>query len=224
MTHILIVEDDPSIALALEDDLTLEGYQVSVARDGQDAVVRAREQEVDLILLDLMLPKKGGIEVCRELRRAGMRTPIIMLTAKAHEAEKVMGLDSGADDYVTKPFSPAELRARIKSLLRRTVSGAPTTYRFGDVEADFERFELRRSGTVVHVTRIELKLLAAFVRHRGRVLSRAFLRDEVWGRNAFMTDRVIDTHVVNLRRKIELDPADPQHVVSVRGVGYRFDG
>jgi DNA-binding response OmpR family regulator len=224
MTHILIVEDDPSIALALEDDLTLEGYQVSIARDGQDAVVRAREQDIDLILLDLMLPKKGGIEVCRELRRAGMRTPIIMLTAKAHEAEKVMGLDSGADDYVTKPFSPAELRARIKSLLRRTVSGAPATYRFGDVEADFERFELRRSGTVVHVTRIELKLLAAFVRHRGRVLSRAFLRDEVWGRNAFMTDRVIDTHVVNLRRKIEVDPADPQHVVSVRGVGYRFDG
>jgi DNA-binding response OmpR family regulator len=224
VTHILIVEDDPSIALALEDDLTLEGYQVSVARDGQDAVVRAREQEVDLILLDLMLPKKGGIEVCRELRRAGMRTPIIMLTAKAHEAEKVMGLDSGADDYVTKPFSPAELRARIKSLLRRTVSGAPAIYRFGDVEADFERFELRRSGTVVHVTRIELKLLAAFVRHRGRVLSRAFLRDEVWGRNAFMTDRVIDTHVVNLRRKIEVDPADPRHVVSVRGVGYRFDG
>ena len=224
MTHILIVEDDPSIALALEDDLTLEGYQVSIARDGQDAVVRAREQDIDLILLDLMLPKKGGIEVCRELRRAGMRTPIIMLTARAHEAEKVMGLDSGADDYVTKPFSPAELRARIKSLLRRTVSGAPATYRFGDVEADFERFELRRSGTVVHVTRIELKLLAAFVRHRGRVLSRAFLRDEVWGRNAFMTDRVIDTHVVNLRRKIEVDPADPQHVVSVRGVGYRFDG
>jgi DNA-binding response OmpR family regulator len=224
MTHILIVEDDPSIALALEDDLTLEGYEVSIARDGQDAVVRAREQDVDLILLDLMLPKKGGIEVCRELRRAGMRTPIIMLTARAHEAEKVMGLDSGADDYVTKPFSPAELRARIKSLLRRTVSGAPASYRFGDVEADFERFELRRSGTVVHVTRIELKLLAAFVRHRGRVLSRAFLRDEVWGRNAFMTDRVIDTHVVNLRRKIEVDPADPQHVVSVRGVGYRFDG
>ena len=224
MTHILIVEDDPSIALALEDDLMLDGYQVSIARDGQDAVVRAREQEVDLILLDLMLPKKGGIEVCRELRRAGMRTPIIMLTARAHEAEKVMGLDSGADDYVTKPFSPAELRARIKSLLRRTVSGCPARYRFGDVEADFERFELRRSGTVVHVTRIELKLLAAFVRHRGRVLSRPFLRDEVWGRNAFMTDRVIDTHVVNLRRKIEVDPGDPRHVVSVRGVGYRFDG
>jgi DNA-binding response OmpR family regulator len=224
MTHILIVEDDPGIALALEDDLTLEGYRVSIARDGQDAVVRACEQDVDLILLDLMLPKKGGIEVCRELRRAGMRTPIIMLTARAHEAEKVMGLDSGADDYVTKPFSPAELRARIKSLLRRTVSGAPTSYRFGDIEADFERFELRRAGTVVNVTRIELKLLAAFVRNRGRVLSRAFLRDEVWGRNAFMTDRVIDTHVVNLRRKIEVEPADPRHVVSVRGVGYRFDG
>ena len=224
MTHILVVEDDPSIALALEDDLTLEGYRVSVARDGQDAVARARQDDVDLILLDLMLPKKGGVEVCRELRRGGNRTPIIMLTAKAHEAEKVLGLESGADDYVTKPFSPAELRARIKSLLRRTAVGNPTTYRFGDVEADFERFVLRRAGAVVHVTPIELKLLAVFVRHRGRVLTRAFIKDEVWGRNAFMTDRVIDTHVVNLRRKIESNPADPRHVVSVRGVGYRFDG
>lgn len=224
MTHILVVEDDPSIALALEDDLTLEGYRVSVARDGQDALARARENDVDLILLDLMLPKKGGVEVCRELRRGGNRTPIIMLTAKAHEAEKVMGLESGADDYVTKPFSPAELRARIKSLLRRSTSNAPTSYRFGDVEADFERFELRRSGTIVHVTPIELKLLAAFVRNRGRVLARSFLKEEVWGRDTFMTDRVIDTHVVNLRRKIEADPADPRHVVSVRGVGYRFDG
>ena len=224
MTHILVVEDDPGIALALEDDLTLEGYQVSVARDGQDALAQARASDFDLILLDLMLPKKGGVEVCRELRRARNLTPIIMLTAKAHEAEKVLGLESGADDYVTKPFSPAELRARIKSLLRRTATAAPSTYRFGDIEADFERFELRRAGQVVHVTRIELKLLAAFVRHRGRVLTRQSLKEEVWGRNAFMTDRVIDTHVVNLRRKIELDPADPQHVVSVRGVGYRFDG
>lgn len=224
MTHILVVEDDPGIALALEDDLTLEGYRVSVARDGQDALARARENDVDLILLDLMLPRKGGVEVCRELRRGGNRTPIIMLTARAHEAEKVMGLETGADDYVTKPFSPAELRARIRSLLRRSSAGVPSSYRFGEVEADFERFELKRSGAAVHVTRIELKLLAAFVRNRGRVLTRSFLKDEVWGRDTFMTDRVIDTHVVNLRRKIEADPADPRHVVSVRGVGYRFDG
>lgn len=224
MTHILVVEDDPGIALAIEDDLSLEGYRVSVARDGHEALARVRESDVDLILLDLMLPKKGGVEVCRELRRGGNRTPIIMLTARAHEAEKVLGLESGADDYVTKPFSPAELRARIKSLLRRSANGAPSAYRFGEVEADFERFELRRAGALVHVTPIELRLLAAFVRHRGRVLTRAFLKEEVWGRNSFMTDRVIDTHVVNLRRKIESDPADPRHVVSVRGVGYRFDG
>jgi DNA-binding response OmpR family regulator len=135
-----------------------------------------------------------------------------------------MGLEVGADDYVTKPFSPAELRARIKSVLRRSTLPAPTTYRFGSIEADFERFELRRHGTAVRVTPIELKLLATFVRHRGRVLSRVFLKDEVWGQDAFMTDRVIDTHVANLRKKIEADVAEPVHLVSVRGVGYRFDG
>ena len=224
MTHVLVVEDDPSIALLLEDDLKLEGYQVSVARDGEDAVMRAKHGDVDLILLDLMLPKKSGFQVCRELRLGGFRTPIIMLTAKAHEAEKVMGLEAGADDYMTKPFSPAELRARIKSVLRRTAVATPTTYRFGDIEADFERFELRRDGVALRVTPIELKLLAAFVRHRGRVLSRAFLKDEVWGPEAFMTDRVVDTHIANLRKKIEVDAAEPLHVVSVRGVGYRFDG
>jgi DNA-binding response OmpR family regulator len=224
MTRILVVEDEPGIALALEDDLTLEGYDVMVVRDGEEAVSRAREAEFDLILLDLMLPRKDGFAVCRELRRGGLRTPIIMLTARAHEAEKVLGLELGADDYVTKPFSPAELRARIKSLLRRTTPGSPSTCRFGDIEADFERFELRRAGAPIRVTPIELKLLAALVRHRGRALTRAFLKDEVWGKDVFMTDRVIDTHVVNLRRKIEADPAEPRHVVSVRGIGYRFDG
>jgi DNA-binding response OmpR family regulator len=223
MTRILVVEDDPSIALALEDDLTLEGYDVAVARDGEVAVICAKQEQFDLILLDLMLPKKDGFQVCRELRHAAVRTPIIMLTARTHEAEKVMGLDLGADDYVTKPFSPAELRARIKSLLRRTASLAPQLYRFGDVEADFQRFELRRGGAPVHATPIELKLLSALVRHRGQVLGRAFLKDEVWGPQVFMTDRVIDTHIMNLRKKIEPDPAEPTHLVSVRGVGYRFD-
>lgn len=223
MTRILVVEDDSSIALGLEDDLALEGYEIAVARDGDEAVTRAKQGPFDLILLDLMLPKKDGFQVCREIRRTGVRTPIIMLTARTHEAEKVMGLELGADDYVTKPFSPAELRARIKSVLRRTATPSPSTYRFGEIEADFERFELRRAGTPVRVTPIELKLLGAFVRHRGKVLTRAFLKDEVWGREVFMTDRVIDTHVVNLRKKIEPDPSDPTHLVSVRGVGYRFD-
>ncbi len=224
MARILVVEDDPSIVLALEDDLTLEGYEVEVVHDGDGALERARARSFDLILLDVMLPRKDGFAVCRELRRTGVTTPIIMLTAKAQEAEKVMGLELGADDYVTKPFSPAELRARIKALLRRAEADAPEVVRFGDVEADFSRFELRRAGVVVKVTPIELKLLSALVRHPGRVLSRAELKDLVWGRNTAMTDRVVDTHVANLRNKIEPQATKPRYVVSVRGVGYRFDG
>jgi DNA-binding response OmpR family regulator len=135
-----------------------------------------------------------------------------------------MGLELGADDYVTKPFSPAELRARIKAVLRRSAADDLAAYRFGDVEADFARFELRRGGAVVHVTPLELKLLSAFIRNRGKVMRRAEIKDDVWGADAFMTDRVIDTHIANLRKKIEPDPASPRYVVSVRGVGYRFDG
>jgi DNA-binding response OmpR family regulator len=224
MTRVLVVEDEPSIALGLEDDLRLEGYDVDVARDGDEGSRRALEGRYDVILLDVMMPGRNGFDVCRDVRRRGITTPIIMLTAKAEEAEKVMGLELGADDYVTKPFSPAELRARIKAVLRRSASEDPTTYRFGDLAADFARFELRRAGKTVHVTPLELKLLAAFVRHRGKALTRAEIKDDVWGKDVFMTDRVIDTHIVNLRKKIEPDPASPQYVVSVRGVGYRFDG
>ncbi|MBI3982116.1 MAG: response regulator transcription factor [Gemmatimonadetes bacterium] len=224
MARILVVEDEPSIALGLEDDLKLEGYDVEVARDGEAALDRLRRDTFDVIVLDVLLPRKDGFQVCRELRRGGVTTPILILTAKAQEAEKVMGLELGADDYVTKPFSPAELRARIKALLRRSAGAGVSAYRFGDVEADFQRFELQRGGRPVPVTPIELKLLAAFVRRRGQVLSRAALKDEVWGKDTFMTDRVIDTHIANLRKKIEPEPSDPRYVVSVRGVGYRFDG
>ena len=171
-----------------------------------------------------MLPKKDGFEVCRELRRGGVATPIIMLTAKTHEAEKVMGLELGADDYVTKPFSPAELRARVKAVLRRATSDTPDVYRFGNVEADFVRFELRRDGEALRATPTELKLLGAFVRNRGRVLDRPELIDLVWGKDTAITARVVDTHVANLRQKIEPDPAAPEYIVGVRGVGYRFDG
>jgi len=223
MTRILVVEDDPGIALGLEDDLTLEGYAVEVVRDGEHGLARAREGGFDLILLDVMLPKKDGFEVCRELRRGGVTTSIIMLTAKAHEAEKVMGLELGADDYVTKPFSPAELRARVKAVLRRAVPDHPDRYRFGEVEVDFARFELRRAGAVVHVTPTELRLLAAFVRNAGRVLHRVELVNLVWGPNTAITERVVDTHVGNLRKKIEPDPAFPRFLRGVRGVGYRFD-
>jgi DNA-binding response OmpR family regulator len=224
MARILVVEDDPAIALGLQDDLTLDGYEVEIAQDGVTGTVRARDEEFDLVLLDVMLPKKDGYEVCRELRRGGSKLPIIMLTAKTHDAEKVLGLEVGADDYVTKPFSPAELRARIKAVLRRTVNDTPDAYRFGDVEVDFARFELRKRGEVVHVTPTELKLLATFVRNRGRVLSRQEITDLVWGEGTAITPRVVDTHVANLRQKIEADAAEPQFVLGVRGVGYRFDG
>lgn len=223
MGRILIVEDDPDIALGLQTDLRLEGYDVEVVGDGQHAIDRAETGSFDLMLLDVMLPGKDGFAVCRELRRSGKRLPIILLTARSQEAEKVLGLELGADDYVTKPFSPMELRARIKAALRRSTSDLPSIYRFDHFEVDFNRFELRRKGKPVDLTPIEFKLLAAFVQGRGGVLSRQQLLDQVWGREVFVTDRVVDTHVGNLRRKVEVDPDKPVFLVSVRGVGYRFE-
>ena len=224
MSRILIVEDEPDIVMALEDDLSLEGHQVEVATDGESAARRGREPGWDLILLDVMLPRRDGFEVCRDLRRAGVRTPIILLTAKSQEAEKILGLELGADDYVTKPFSPRELRARIKAVLRRFAPVDGETYRFGDVEVDFPRAEVRRGGVGVDLTPIEFRLLAAFIRARGRVLSRDRLLDAAWDRDTHVTDRAVDAHIVNLRRKIESKPEEPEFLLSVRGLGYRFDG
>ena len=225
MSRILIVEDEPDIALGLEDDLTVEGHHVEVVGDGDSACRRGRESGWDLIVLDVMLPKKDGFDVCRELRRAGVQTPIILLTAKTHEAEKILGLELGADDYVTKPFSPRELRARIKAVLRRLrATDKPETYRFGEIEVDFSRAEVRRRGKPVEVTPIELKLLDAFIRRRGRVLTREQLLDSAWGPGVHVTDRAVDAHIVNLRKKIEARPSEPQFLLSVRGLGYRFDG
>ena len=224
MARILIVEDEPGIVLGLQSDLTLEGYEVEVARDGEMGLRRASDGGFDLVLLDVMLPRKDGLSVCREIRRAGLPVSIILLTAKSQEAEKVLGLELGADDYITKPFSPLELRARIKAVLRRGAKDAPEVYRFGSVEVNFTRGEIRRSGALVETTAIEFRLLAAFVRLRGRVLTREQLLDEVWGRDSAPTDRVVDNHIMNLRRKIEDQPDAPRYVVSLRGMGYRFDG
>jgi DNA-binding response OmpR family regulator len=226
MTRILIVEDEPGIALGLEDDLKMEGYEVEVAGDGVAASRRARETAFDLILLDIMLPGKDGFEVCRELRRAGLRMPVLMLTAKTQEAEKVMGLELGADDYVTKPFGTRELRARIKALLRRSGGELQTedkVYRFGDVELDLPRATLRKNGLPVELTAIEFKLLAVLVRSGGRVLSRERLLEAAWGLNTFTSDRIVDNHIANLRKKMETDPANPRYLKNVRGLGYRFD-
>jgi DNA-binding response OmpR family regulator len=224
MSSILIVEDDEGIAMGLEDDLRLDGYEVAVARDGEDGVRRARERTFDLIVLDLMLPRKDGYQVCRELRHAGIATPIIMLTARTQDVEKVLGLEMGADDYVTKPFNPMELRARIKAVLRRASGQLPRLYAFGDIEVDFRRCEVKRAGTVVDISSLEFKLLTAFIEQRGRVLSRDQLLDAAWGSDVHVTDRAVDNHVVGLRRKIESDPAEPRFIISVRSMGYRFDG
>jgi two-component system alkaline phosphatase synthesis response regulator PhoP len=214
------VEDEEAIAQALRDDLELESYRVDVCGDGAQALELATQEPYDLMILDVVLPGKSGLEVCRQLRRAKPYLPIIMLTARSHEAEKVLGLDMGADDYVTKPFSPLELRTRIKALLRRSAATKPVRQRFGSFEVDFERMQLRRGTEVIDLTALEFKLLSAFVCNAGRVLSRDRLLDLVWGSKAVITDRVIDTHIANLRRKLG---SGGEHIVSVRGFGYRFD-
>lgn len=220
--RILIVEDEPGIALALNDDLSREGYETEVVTDGLQAIRRVEAGGIDLVLLDVMLPGRDGFDVCRDLRRAGLEMPVVMLTARAQEAEKVLGLEAGADDYVTKPYSARELRARIKAHLRRSAQ-QPEVYRFGDAELDLRRGELRRGGRVVDLSALEFKLLATFARKSGRLLSRAQLLDEVWGPNTNVTDRVVDTQVTNLRKKIEPQPDRPRYLVALRGLGYRFD-
>ena len=225
MARILVVDDEPGIVMALEDDLVLEGYEVEVARDGLSGLKRAREGRFDAIVLDAMLPGKDGFEVCRELRRSGNRTPILMLTARAQEAEKVLGFEVGADDYVTKPFGPRELRARISALLRRAEpERVATIVRLGDAEIDFGRGEVRRGGKAIPLTALEFKLLQAFWRARGRILSREQLIAEAWGPNTFVSARVVDNHIGSLRKKLESDAMEPRYLVNVRGLGYRFEG
>ena len=224
MPRILLIEDEPDIALGLSMDLEAEGHSVDTVADGLTASRQGREKPYDLILLDVMLPKRDGFEVLRDLRRAGVQTPILMLTARAQEAEKVMGLELGADDYVTKPFSPRELRARVKALLRRapTQPSAPVL-KFGDCELDPAKPELRRLGAPVEMTALELRLLETLLQNAGKVLTRDRLIELVWGSGTNVTDRVIDSHIVKLRRKVESDPANPRLIVSVRGLGYRLD-
>jgi DNA-binding response OmpR family regulator len=222
MARILIVEDEPDLAFSLEEDLRRQGHHPAHASDGLQGLQLGRERLWDLILLDVMLPKMDGYDVCAGLRKAGVTTPIIMLTARAHEAEKEIGLDAGADDYVTKPFSLRELRARIRAQLRRSERQAGQKVAFGDCEVDFDRAELRRAGEPVEVTPQELRLLQILLSNRGRVFTRAQLIDAAWGAGAAVTDRAVDTQVFNLRRKIEPVPAQPRFLLGVRGLGYRF--
>jgi DNA-binding response OmpR family regulator len=220
----MVVEDEADLAMTLADDLTAEGFEVEVVRDGETAGRRGREPGWDVILLDVMLPRRDGFDVCRDLRRAGVKTPIIILTAKIQEAEKILGLDLGADDYVTKPFSLRELRSRIRAVLRRAQPESTEVYRSGDLEIDFSRGELRRGGRTIELTPIEYKLLCAFVRAKGRLLSREQLTEAGWGPGISVNDRAVDSHIVSLRRKIEPEPSQPRIIVSARGLGYRFEG
>jgi DNA-binding response OmpR family regulator len=223
MTRILVVEDEAAIALGLKNDLTLEGYRVDVADDGERGLELARTNSPDLILLDVRLPKKDGFAVCRELRRSGVRTPIILLTARAQDTDKVLGLEIGADDYVTKPFSPMELCARVKAVLRRANGATTDLCRFGDVEVDFGRCQARRAGEPVGLTPLEFKVLEALVEAQGRLLTREQLIERVWGPGVSITDRVVDNHMLNLRRKLEADSSAPRFLLSVRGLGYRLE-
>jgi DNA-binding response OmpR family regulator len=224
MPRILIVEDEPEIVVSLEEDLRRQGYVTEVARDGEEALARGKSGGWDLILLDVMLPKVDGFDVCSGLRRAGVTTPIILLTARTREAEKELGLDSGADDYVTKPFSLRELRARIRAQLRRSGGGGlPRRLTLGDCEVDLDRAEVRRGGDPIPLTAQELRLLEAFAHNPGRVLARDQLIDAAWGRDMAIADRAVDTHVFNLRKKIEAVPAEPRFLKGVRGLGCRFD-
>jgi two-component system alkaline phosphatase synthesis response regulator PhoP len=225
--RILLIEDEPSLVLTLTDRLAAEGYAVDSAEDGAEGFSRALEGAYDLVLLDVMLPGKNGFDVCRDLRQRGVETPILMLTARSQVVDKVVGLKLGADDYLPKPFDFAELSARIEALLRRSrmpVAARTGSYRMGDVEVDFARGEVRRSGEPVELTALEFKLLVYFVEHRGRVLTREQLLDEVWGYEATPVSRTVDVHVAALRQKIEADPKRPAFLLTVHGRGYRFAG
>jgi two-component system alkaline phosphatase synthesis response regulator PhoP len=224
--RILLVEDEPGLVLTLGDRLTKDGYAVESSGDGESGLERASGEPFDLILLDVMLPRLGGFEVLRELRRRGREVPVIMLTARGQTIDKVVGLKLGADDYVTKPFEMVELLARIEAKLRRAPAAAPPTdgYQFGDVRVDFRRAEVTRQEQPVELSAREFQLLKYFIEHRGATLTREELLNQVWGYNAMPSTRTVDVHVAWLRQKIEANPRHPQYVLTIHGLGYKFAG
>ncbi len=227
--RILVVEDDANIRSGLLDALEAEGHEPEGAADGTAGLAAFRREKWDLLLLDLMMPEKSGYEVAREIRATGSDVPILMLTAKSEEIDKVLGFEMGADDYVTKPFSVRELLARVKALLRRSgghvddsKNSTPATFTLGPVEVDGRRYELQAHGETHSLTPRELKLLSLFRERPGEVLSRDYLLDRAWGIDYFGTTRTLDQHVVQLRKKVECDPAKPKLLLTVHGVGYRW--
>ena len=227
MKRILIIEDARNIRMALEDDLKFEGYQVDTAATGPEGLKKAMDLDLDIIILDLMLPELNGLEICKELRRRDIGTPIIMLTAKSQEFDKVLGLELGADDYITKPFSPFELQARVKALLRRSEirnhQTASATIQLGPFELDPSKYLFTKNNEPVPLTTIEFSIMKLLMQHTGKVIKRDDILHSVWGDEVYVTPRTVDTHIANLRKKIEDDPEKSHWITGIRGVGNKFN-
>jgi two-component system alkaline phosphatase synthesis response regulator PhoP len=226
-TRLLLVEDEPGLQLALSDRLSAEGYQVETAADGDTAVRRGAGEPFDVIVLDVMLPGRDGFEVAKTLRQQGVRTPILMLTARSEVVDRVVGLKLGADDYLTKPFDTMELLARLEALLRRAPAASGVSlerYQFGDILVDVRRAEVVRGEDTLELSAKEFQLLRYFIEHRGATLSREELLHDVWGYTATPSTRTVDVHVAWLRQKLEPNPRVPQYILTVHGMGYKFAG
>ena len=222
---ILIVEDNRGIQMSLKDEFESNGYQVIIAENGGEGLIIAEKQKPDLIILDIMLPVMDGYEVCKKLRMEGNHTPIIMLTVKNKEIDKVLGLELGADDYVTKPFSVRELSARVKTIFRRLeeYSTELQTFWLGETELDFKKYEATKKGNKIDFTPLEFQVLQLFVKNKGQVITREEILEEVWGeQNMVISLRTIDSHIANIRKKLEDDPANPKYILNIRGVGYKL--
>ncbi len=224
MKQILIIEDDPAILKGLKVSLEAENYKVKSQSDGEMAYQAAKSDNFDLIILDIMLPNKNGLDICRDLRKNGINTPILMLTSKKEELDKVLGLEIGADDYVTKPFSIRELLARIKAILRRKENTVNefSEYSFGNVHLDFVKHEAEKNGQSIKLSEMELNILKFFIQHEGEVISRDKFLDNVWGYNTFPTTRTVDNYILSLRKKIEDDFSNPEHLITIHKGGYKF--
>jgi two-component system alkaline phosphatase synthesis response regulator PhoP len=226
MTKILIVEDEPNMVAGLRDNFEFEGYEVLSAYNGVEGLERALAESPDLVVLDVMMPKMSGLDVCKQLKAKRPSIPIIMLTARGQEVDKVVGLELGADDYVTKPFSIRELIARVKAVLRRsrTLPKEHDRYLFGDADINLHTCQVTRGGKDIELSAMEFELLKYFICHAGEVLTRDRLLEEVWGYDSYPSTRTVDAHLVRLRQKLEPDPEQPHFFLTVHGMGYRFVG
>lgn len=224
MKKILVIEDDAALIEGLTASLKQEHYGVETAADGEEGLKKARKKNIDLILLDLMLPSINGEEICRKLREEGIDTPILILTSKKEETSKVLGLELGADDYVTKPFSVLELNARIKAILRRRVYSGDgvSEYSFGNIRIDFKKHEATKKGKTIKLTEREFKLLKYMIEHKGEVITRDMLLDKVWGYDSFPTTRTVDNYILSIRHKLEDNPSKPKFILTVHTSGYKF--